>query len=182
DWEAAARSVAKLESLQPEVVATGHGKPMRGREMRERLRQLVNHFREEAVPSRGRYVHQAAEADEHGVTFVPPRDFNVNRVALGLGLFALAAAGAYLLYARRRNESLLSRLPDIKEQAMDLLTKKASSYKSTAEDYLGDAQHVVGKKAKPYKREAMDYLSDAKHLVGEVAAFVRERVPTKAFR
>lgn len=110
DWSAAARSVAKLESLQPEVVASGHGKPMRGNVMRERLRKLVNEFRSKAVPKHGRYVNEAAEADEHGITYVPPREYNVNKTAIVLGATALLAAGLYTVYARqKKSKNLIDR-------------------------------------------------------------------------
>ena len=40
DWEAAARSVATLAALEPEVVATGHGEPLRGDAVRADLHDL----------------------------------------------------------------------------------------------------------------------------------------------
>src|SRR3712207_1861136 len=37
DWQSAAWSVEQLAALEPEVVATGHGRPMRGEGMRKSL-------------------------------------------------------------------------------------------------------------------------------------------------
>ena len=91
DWDAAQRSVAELAALEPEVAACGHGKPMRGNELRTQLADLSAHFSEKAVPRQGRYVNQPAQADESGVTYVPP--------ATGLkswqvaGLVSLAGVG-----------------------------------------------------------------------------------------
>lgn len=56
DWNAAYRSVRKLEALAPEIGATGHGTPMRGEALRSGLRHLVENWDEIAVPEHGKYV------------------------------------------------------------------------------------------------------------------------------
>jgi glyoxylase-like metal-dependent hydrolase (beta-lactamase superfamily II) len=71
DWKAANDSVKKLLLLAPEVAATGHGKPMRGKEMRKQLHYLHDHFFNEFVPKHGRYAKEAAVADASGVLYVP---------------------------------------------------------------------------------------------------------------
>jgi glyoxylase-like metal-dependent hydrolase (beta-lactamase superfamily II) len=50
DWISAGESVRRLAALEPEVVLTGHGRAMRGPEMRAALRDLATNFREVAVP------------------------------------------------------------------------------------------------------------------------------------
>ncbi|MGV3723008.1 MAG: MBL fold metallo-hydrolase [Actinomycetota bacterium] len=60
DWDAARASVMRLASLEPEIVVTGHGRPMRGAAMREALHTLARDFDQIAVPERGRYVRDAA--------------------------------------------------------------------------------------------------------------------------
>ena len=72
DWQAANESVKKLVILAPEVVATGHGKPMYGTEMRRQLHYLHDHFYDEFVPTHGRYAYEPAVADASGVLYVPP--------------------------------------------------------------------------------------------------------------
>ncbi len=72
DWTAAKESVQNLAALEPELAVTGHGRALRGPEMRSALRALATRFDQVAVPSRGRYVSEPARADESGVTFVPP--------------------------------------------------------------------------------------------------------------
>jgi glyoxylase-like metal-dependent hydrolase (beta-lactamase superfamily II) len=72
DWESAKRSVWRLAELEPVIVATGHGRPLRGEQMRAALRELALGFDEIARPVRGRYVNQPAVADETGVVSVPP--------------------------------------------------------------------------------------------------------------
>jgi glyoxylase-like metal-dependent hydrolase (beta-lactamase superfamily II) len=62
DWSEAEASVRQLAHLEPEVAATGHGRPMRGPEMRAALRQLADRFKEVAVPKSGRYLREPATA------------------------------------------------------------------------------------------------------------------------
>jgi len=50
DWESARISVQKLSALQPELVVTGHGRAMRGPEMRGALHALSRDFTHIAVP------------------------------------------------------------------------------------------------------------------------------------
>lgn len=56
DWETARDSVEKLSSIDPDTAVFGHGKALKGEELREDLVKLVNNFDEIAVPSNGRYV------------------------------------------------------------------------------------------------------------------------------
>lgn len=76
DWAAASDSVRKLRALNPEIVATGHGKPMYGEQMRKELQNLQEHFYEKVVPHRGRYVNEPAVVDANGVLYIPSRNHN----------------------------------------------------------------------------------------------------------
>ena len=76
DSQTANDSIKTLLLLSPEIVATGHGKPMNGKEMRRGLHYLHEHFFEEFVPHRGRYVQEPAVADASGVLYVPPAVYN----------------------------------------------------------------------------------------------------------
>ena len=71
DWFAAYESVKKLLLMQPNIVATGHGKPMYGTEMLRQLVDLVEHF-SDALPKHGRYVGDPAVQDANGVEYLPP--------------------------------------------------------------------------------------------------------------
>ena len=71
DWFSAYDSVRRLAELRPAAAITGHGLPMHGRHLTQGLDRLVAHFHEE-MPHRGRYVREAAVADESGVVSVPP--------------------------------------------------------------------------------------------------------------
>jgi len=56
DWDSARESVRRLSALTPELVLTGHGRPLRGAEMRTALSTLARDFDQVAVPRHGRYV------------------------------------------------------------------------------------------------------------------------------
>ncbi|MES2713444.1 MAG: MBL fold metallo-hydrolase [Pseudomonadota bacterium] len=56
DWNAAHASVSRLAKLDPEIAATGHGKPLRGPELRSGLQRLNTGFDDIALPRQGRYV------------------------------------------------------------------------------------------------------------------------------
>jgi glyoxylase-like metal-dependent hydrolase (beta-lactamase superfamily II) len=99
DWQNARRSVETLAALDPETLATGHGRPMTGATMRRQLRDLADRF-EAHMPASGRYVPYPAVADERGVVHVPPRRsiamtpvtaaVAIGAAALGVGLISLA--------------------------------------------------------------------------------------------
>lgn len=95
DWKKAEKSVKLLADLMPEVVATGHGKPMRGLEMQRRLQLLSRNFRELAVPSEGRYVGHPAITDQHGVQHLPDNK-RLNKIMIGAGLMVAAGLLSFL--------------------------------------------------------------------------------------
>lgn len=102
NWAQAKVSVMKLAALDPEIVTTGHGKPMQGEEMRMELNNLSRHFDRLAVPEHGRYVNEPAVANENGLLSFPPKVENVpmvvKTVGVALGLFAIG----YIVYQQMR--------------------------------------------------------------------------------
>jgi len=105
DWEAAAQSVYKLAQLAPRVVGTGHGRHMKGEQMQYELDQLVDHFRERAVPKHGRYVDHPAQANENGVQFVPPALQTSTRTLVAIGLIAAAGVAAVVGMSQHKKRS-----------------------------------------------------------------------------
>lgn len=101
DWRAAHRSVELLAGLHPETAATGHGRPMRGAELRQELEELARHWQELAVPPWGRYVNQPALTDANGVAWTPPPVIDPQLVALA----GLSAVGVGLWWLRSRLSS-----------------------------------------------------------------------------
>lgn len=56
DWDAAWESVKRLQVLNPQTVIPGHGSAMEGEELKEGLQELVQGFRELAIPDHGKFV------------------------------------------------------------------------------------------------------------------------------
>jgi len=104
DWEAARNSVRRLADLNPSVVATGHGKPMEGEEMRIALTNLAAHFDEEALPKKGRYVNDPAITDAYGVRYVPPREKRSNTFLVLLGIGIAVAAATYVIVQQQKKK------------------------------------------------------------------------------
>jgi glyoxylase-like metal-dependent hydrolase (beta-lactamase superfamily II) len=122
DWDAAADSVRLLAGLEPEIAATGHGKPMQGEDLRRRLHDLADHFETVAVPTHGRYVDDPAVTNEEGVSYVPAYD---RRYRLALQLAGLAASAA-LLYWWSRKPKQRARLAFIGSKAARLVRRTAA--------------------------------------------------------
>lgn len=102
DWQAAALSVRRLADLRPEILATGHGLPMRGAEMQRELDRLARDFEQIAVPTGGRYAKHPAHSNETGITRVPPptAQGQIPKVVAG-AIVAGAALGLISLLRRR---------------------------------------------------------------------------------
>lgn len=97
DWSAAAASVQSLASLNPFVLAAGHGEPITGPRVADELSRFAREF---TPPEHGRYVAEAAQANEHGVVYAPPAPpDNLPKIAAGVvaGVFVFAG----LMYGRR---------------------------------------------------------------------------------
>ena len=107
DWDNAHRSVATIASLQPAVLASGHGEPMNHPTLAQDLAALSRDFNRRARPSRGRYVNQPAITDDSGVVALPAPS-RASRVRWGAlsGVAAATFAGTWL-YRRfgRRSET-----------------------------------------------------------------------------
>lgn len=102
DWQAAGNSVRRIADLSPEIIAAGHGLPMRGAQMRAQLEKLARHFEQLAVPANGRYARTAAVSDESGVQYVPPPTFKAQVPKIIAGILAGGAVyGIWSLVKRR---------------------------------------------------------------------------------
>jgi glyoxylase-like metal-dependent hydrolase (beta-lactamase superfamily II) len=104
DWASAKFSVLKLAELKPEIVASGHGKPMAGEEMQEELERLATHFGELAEPKQGRYLNEPAVTNKYGVASWPHREEVVPQAIKIAGLTAIVVTAAILLYTRLTEE------------------------------------------------------------------------------
>jgi glyoxylase-like metal-dependent hydrolase (beta-lactamase superfamily II) len=100
DWPAARLSIEKLAMLEPEVVATGHGVPLRGEAMRMGLKRLAFEFERIGMPRQGRYHDVPALTNASGVVRVPPRQTSPMWAALAL--IGIAALG--FMFAQRMRD------------------------------------------------------------------------------
>jgi glyoxylase-like metal-dependent hydrolase (beta-lactamase superfamily II) len=93
DWDNARRSAATIASLKPDLLATGHGEPMRGASVPDALGALARDFDRRARPRKGRYVNHPVATDENGVIALPPatRSGGVRWGALSGGAVAVFA-------------------------------------------------------------------------------------------
>ena len=98
DWRSAGESVGRLAALEPEVLASGHGDPRRGPQMRMALRELAARFADREAPRFGRYARRAAVTDELGIVSLPPDP--LPKVMAGVALAAGLALS--LSHARGR--------------------------------------------------------------------------------
>jgi glyoxylase-like metal-dependent hydrolase (beta-lactamase superfamily II) len=101
NWSSAERSVKTLAALEPEIAATGHGKPMAGEELRKELHHLAENFRKLAIPGSGRYVKEPALVNREGVQYAPPPHTR-NLVLATAGITAAAVLGYLLVKNRKR--------------------------------------------------------------------------------
>ncbi len=112
NWASAELSVIKLAALDPEIAATGHGKTMRGEELRGALKNLSLHFKAAALPEEGRYVNEPAVTNENGVMYLPPPTEKLNRLAKVLGISLAIASVALIIYqqSRQRRNGIAAKL------------------------------------------------------------------------
>lgn len=103
NWASAELSVIKLAALDPELAATGHGKYMRGEELRGALKNLSTRFKSVALPEDGRYVNEPAVTNEQGVMYLPPATEKMTRLAKVLGITLAIASIALIVYQQNRN-------------------------------------------------------------------------------
>jgi glyoxylase-like metal-dependent hydrolase (beta-lactamase superfamily II) len=102
DWDAARRSVQLLASLEPDVVAAGHGLPIAGDGVADAVRQFARTF---APPAHGRYVAIAATAGPTGVEWLPPPVPDpFRKQAAGVALLAVGAIGIAAAVRSRRTQ------------------------------------------------------------------------------
>ena len=69
DWPSARRSAEALAALEPEVLVTGHGRPMRGSGMRAALHALAASFDTVAHPPHAKYAEHPLHAED-GTAYV----------------------------------------------------------------------------------------------------------------
>ncbi len=64
DWPSARRSVETLAALEPDLLVTGHGRPMHGAAMRDALHRLAATFDQVAHPPHAKYAEHPLRAED----------------------------------------------------------------------------------------------------------------------
>ena len=109
DWILAKESVKKLMDLEPEIAATGHGRPMQGEVLRSSLHNLASHFNQLAVPSKGRYINDAAVTNATGVLYTPPNNVNTRSLVLKILSVTAITAFAFVLFLKKNKSDSKNR-------------------------------------------------------------------------
>ncbi len=104
DWAQARQSIKSLMKLEPEIVVTGHGRPMCGKKVRKDLHKLADRFYQMAVPKCGRYINEPAIFDANGVVYIPPNNINMRSLAIKILGVTFVTATAYLLLAQKQKK------------------------------------------------------------------------------
>lgn len=97
DWDKARHSVALLATLEPHIVATGHGEPMHGESVATALERMARTFDRSERPPKGRYAKRPATVDESGAVTLPPARRSVPRWGMLSGVAAAAFAGTWMV-------------------------------------------------------------------------------------
>ncbi|MEJ7766514.1 MAG: hypothetical protein WKF89_01795 [Chitinophagaceae bacterium] len=164
-------SVEQLANLEPEVVATGHGRPMRGEIMRKSLYNLVRDFDKVAIPSQGRYVHQPALMDDSGVVHIPPKNKNSSSYPTlkFLGIIS-GALITMLLLKKDKKDKKPKDSPKAKKIADRKVDKSTvgDTVKSNWSKLKSSAGAEAKKWEKPAKKEWKNLQKTAKHGLKEL--------------
>jgi glyoxylase-like metal-dependent hydrolase (beta-lactamase superfamily II) len=111
DWDAARESVWRLVDLQPEVLVTGHGYPMRGAAMRDALHLMATHFDERERPRYGRYARTPAVLSHDGTYDLPRDPFPAVAAALAAGVLGGAVLARRAISSSRPERPRSTRTP-----------------------------------------------------------------------
>ena len=100
DWTAARRSIKHLATLRPLLIAAGHGAPLSGPDVPEKLAEFAEAF---IIPLKGRYVAEPAVTDENGVVELPPPAPDpLPKLAAGVAVAAVLGFGVYAASKKRK--------------------------------------------------------------------------------
>lgn len=100
DWVAALRSVDRLAALQPRVLASGHGKPIKRETLALELLEFADRY---YPPQHGRYALNSPHYDDNGLAELPPPiDDPLPRILAGAGIGVLA--GLFVAMLNKRSD------------------------------------------------------------------------------
>lgn len=158
DWLSAASSVELLANLEPEIIASGHGRPLQGADMRKSLHNLVRDFQEDSVPKTGRYTRQPALMDDSGVVHIPPKNLH-SSTAPTLKLLGIAAGVLLTMMLFRKSgkkKNKKSKANEVKPQVSRYISN------GKAKDTLKKAKDTVKKEARKIQKPIVAELKEVK--------------------
>jgi len=191
DWLSAASSVKQLADLEPEIIASGHGRPLRGESMRKSLHNLVLDFQKTSVPVNGRYSYQPALMDDSGVVHIPPKNLNAS-TAPTLKILGISAAVllTVLLFKKSKKKSNKSNKEELKSKVKryesnhknlkNILKADAKKIKGSTEDEINKFKSNLIKKskavAKKIERKAEKVKEPALEILDNLKFKVKKRI------
>ena len=151
DWLSAASSVEALAALEPEIIASGHGRPLRGDGMRKSLHNLALDFQKKSVPSKGRYTRQPALMDDSGVVHIPPKNINASTAPtlkfLGISAAVLITVILFSSSKKRRKKRRLTEY-NTSNHTSQLPDHQAKKHFRSFKPEIDKFRHNFDKKAK----------------------------------
>ncbi|MCP9493627.1 MAG: MBL fold metallo-hydrolase [Pyrinomonadaceae bacterium MAG19_C2-C3] len=114
DWISARTSVEKLARLKPDTIATGHGQPLRGAEMQQKLETLARDFDRIAVPAQGRYVPESLKREADKTSSPVPVKVLIGIAVIGLGALCFGGKSKSSSRKFKRRAPRLSHSRDIR--------------------------------------------------------------------
>ena len=103
DWSASLKSIDRLASLRPSILATGHGEPLYYRGLELDLIDFADRCR---PPENGRYVGTPPHFDASGVVSLPPPvNDPLPKIIAGTAAGILAAITTIGIVKNRRNQT-----------------------------------------------------------------------------
>jgi hypothetical protein len=186
DWLSAASSVQLLANLEPEIIASGHGRPMRGETMRKSLHILAREFQSMAVPAKGRYTFQPALMDDSGVVHIPPKNPN-SSAAPTLKLLGIAAGVliTLMLFKSSKSKRKKNRIEKDERKAEKAAKKGINKFEVKAEAKKLKAPvekefHKAGKEIKKAGKEIDQEIDQRKPKLEKKARKIVSNIEHKA--
>ncbi len=171
DWLSAASSVEHLANLEPEIIASGHGRPLRGESMRKSLHNLVLDFQKTSVPVNGRYSYQPALMDDSGVVHIPPKNLNAS-TAPTLKILGISAAVllTVLLFKKSKKKSNKKNTEELKSK----VNRYESNHKNLKNILKADAKKIKGPAEDEISKFKSNFIKKSKAVAKKIEKKVEE--------
>ncbi|CAN5126213.1 hypothetical protein BH09BAC2_BH09BAC2_18710 [soil metagenome] len=103
NWHLAKQSIKKLAHLRPAIIASSHGKPLKGNRTISELNSLLKNFNNKAVPVNGVYTKDPAVINKSGIIYVTAQH-NPSKKIIMKFLSLIALAGVVMVWQHKRRD------------------------------------------------------------------------------